>query len=88
MKFIVPFLALVVVVGLVRTPLRADEKPEPRYEGKSQGYWICRLQDCETDQDRQAAAKALKAFGPDLYPGAVDRLVTLLDDRSPEFRHS
>ena len=72
-------------VAVSSPALRADDKPEPRYEGKTLAYWVNRLQTAENDEDRYKAAQAIEAFGPDAAP-AVPALVEMLDDRSERFR--
>jgi HEAT repeat protein len=85
MKRIFLFSTIAFVTGLFGGPLFAQEKPEPRYEGKPLNYWIMRLQKCEKDEERNAAAEAIKAFGADAAP-AIPALVEMLDDRSDNFR--
>jgi hypothetical protein len=83
MKCIVQLISLAILGGLLCTPVPAEEPRKPRYEGKPLSYWIERLQKCENNVDRCAAAEAIKAFGPDAV-SAVPALVEMLDDRSEE----
>ncbi len=85
MKHIFFLASIAFVSGLFCMPLQAQVKPEPKYEGKPLNYWVERLQKCEKDEDRNAAAKAIKAFGQEAAP-AVPALVEMLDDRSDSFR--
>ncbi len=71
----------------VVNPVRADDKPEPRYDGKPLAIWVERFQKAETGEARNRAAEAILGFGPDAAP-AVPALVEMLDDRSPDFRWS
>jgi HEAT repeat protein len=73
------------LVALASAPALAADKPEPKYEGKPLDYWLARFQKAENEKDRDAAAAALVAFGPDAAP-AVPTLIEMLADRSPRYR--
>lgn len=73
------------VVLFVGSPALVADKPEPKYEGKPLAYWVQRLQKAETDKDRDDAAEALKAFGPDAAP-ALPTFIEMLADHSPSYR--
>ncbi len=61
------FVLLALLFAATSVPaLAADKpKPEPKYEGKPLDYWVKRLPKAETDEARDAAANAIKAFGED-----------------------
>jgi HEAT repeat protein len=71
--------------AITSAPAVAADKPEPKYEGKPLDYWLTRFQKAENEKDRDAAAAALKAFGPDAAP-AVPAFIEMLADHSPEYR--
>lgn len=73
------------VVLFAGSPAVAADKPEPKYESKPLAYWVQRLQKAETDKDRDGAAEALKAFGPDAAP-ALPTFIEMLADHSPSYR--
>ncbi|MBN9120269.1 MAG: HEAT repeat domain-containing protein [Planctomycetes bacterium] len=77
--------APVVVLALLVAPPAFAADPEPKYEGKPLPYWVQRLQKAETDKDRDDAAEALKAFGPDAAP-ALPTFIEMLADHSPTYR--
>jgi HEAT repeat protein len=80
------FVAILVLGGLLCSPsVRADEMPEPRYNGKNLNYWVAALINAEKNSDRDDAAAAIKSFGPDAAP-AIPALMVMLDDRSEDFR--
>jgi HEAT repeat protein len=84
MKGIVLF-AVVLMSGPPCARLGAEEKREPRYQGKPLPYWVERLRKAESEEQRYEAATALKEFRPDAVP-AIPDLLEMLDDRSKSFR--
>jgi len=82
----ITLMALLTVVGAgLCIPPRADEGPEPKYEGKPLHFWVKKLQGSDSDVQRRVVLDAIKAFGADAAP-AVPALVELLDDRSEAYR--
>jgi HEAT repeat protein len=63
----------------------APGTPVPKYDGKPLDYWVQKLQKAETDADRDAAARALVAFGPDAAP-ALPTFIEMLADHSDNYR--
>jgi hypothetical protein len=76
-------ISLLVVLTLPATVF--GQKPEPRYEGKSLTYWLERFQKAENDRDREAAERAVVAFGADAAP-ALPSLMAMLADHSHTYR--
>jgi HEAT repeat protein len=78
--------AALLAVLLLGSPVSAQgQKPEPKYEGKPLAYWVERFQKAENHEDRNAAARAIGAFGSDGAP-AVPALLVMLNDHSPSYR--
>ena len=75
----------VALVLLASTLTLAADKPAPKYEGKPLEYWVERLQQAENDKDRDSAAEALRAFGPDAA-SALPTLIEMLADHSLSYR--
>jgi HEAT repeat protein len=85
MKQIIALTCAAYLAGSFVSPVRAQEKIEPKYEGKPLAYWIERLQRSETDEARGKAVRALMEFEQEAAP-VVPLLVKMLDDRSEDFR--
>jgi HEAT repeat protein len=77
--------SIIAIVAGAGPALHAQEKPVPRYEGKTLDYWIEKLQKAEKTEDRLDAANVIKRFGEDATP-AVPKFVEMLNDHSGEFR--
>lgn len=78
--------SLLVVLALCPAAVAA-EKPEPKYEGRTLGFWVDLFQRTDNAKDREEAERAVIAFGPDAAP-AVPALVEMLHDRSRTYRNS
>jgi HEAT repeat protein len=80
-----PF-CLALLIGVLHfSKLTAEERIEPRYEGKPVTWWLERLRHAETQQEQIRARNAIEAFGVDAAP-VVPGLVEMLEDLSPDYR--
>jgi HEAT repeat protein len=80
-----PF-TLALLIGVLHFPrLTAEERIEPRYEGKPVTGWLERLRNAGTREEQDHAFKAIEAFGADAAT-VVPGLVEMLEDLSPEYR--
>lgn len=63
----------------------ADDRPPPKYEGKSLDYWVGKLENPTDNKERDLATQALCSFGKDAAP-AVPKLLEMIEDKSDEYR--
>jgi hypothetical protein len=78
--------ALLTVLGfLAFCETASAQKHEPKYEGKTLGYWLEKLQHPRSDAERDLAARAVGAFGKD-GAAAVPVLLEMTRDYSEAYR--
>lgn len=74
------------ILGLLVFSAPANaQRTEPKYEGKTLGYWLERLERGRTDAERDQAARAVGAFGKD-GTVAVPILLEMTRDHSEAYR--